>query len=74
MDGTDINSVDRSNQTYGNKNMKLIASADDRGHLRILEYPCIVKNSKGVVGKGHSSHVTNVKFTLNDEFILSTGG
>jgi hypothetical protein len=36
MDGTDINAVDRSNQTFGNKNMKLLASADDRGQLKIL--------------------------------------
>lgn len=45
MDGTDINAVDRSNQFYGNKKMKLLASSDDRGKVRILEYPCLVKNT-----------------------------
>lgn len=45
MDGTDINAVDRSNNTYGDSGMKLVATSDDRGHVRILEYPCLVKNS-----------------------------
>lgn len=44
MDGTDINAVDRSKQTY-DKGMKLLASGDDRGKVRLLEYPCLVKNS-----------------------------
>jgi WD40 repeat protein len=73
MDGTDINAVDRSKQTY-DKGMKLLASGDDRGKVRILEYPCLVKNSQGVVGRGHSSHVTNVQFNLDDQYLLSTGG
>jgi hypothetical protein len=45
MDGSDINAVDRSNKTYGDKGMRLIASGDDRGQVRLLEYPCLVKNS-----------------------------
>lgn len=73
MDGTDINAIDRSNQTYG-KDMKIIVTGDDNGHVRLLEYPCIVKNSKFVMGKGHSSHVTNVKFTVDDKRIISAGG
>ena len=35
MDGTDINAVDRSNNTYGN-GMKFLASGDDRGKVRLL--------------------------------------
>lgn len=66
MDGTDINAVDRSNLSYGNKNMRLIVTSDDKGKVRLLEYPCLVKNSDSVKGKGHSSHVTNVKFNYND--------
>lgn len=66
MDGTDVNAVDRSIQSFGNKGMKLLASGDDRGKVRILEYPCVEKNSKSVKGNGHSSHVTNVKWMKND--------
>lgn len=73
MDGTDINAVDRSNSSYA-KNMKLLASGDDHGKVRLLEYPCLVKNSKAVYGDGHSSHVTNVKFSQDDKILISTGG
>jgi hypothetical protein len=65
MDGTDINSVDRSHKSYG-KGLRLLASSDDRGQVRLLEYPCIVKNAQSIVGKGHSSHVTGVAFSNND--------
>jgi WD40 repeat protein len=33
-----------------------------------------VKNSEFVQGKGHSSHVTNVRWMKNDEHIISVGG
>jgi WD40 repeat protein len=74
MDGSDINAVDRSNKTYGEKGMRLIASGDDRGQVRLLEYPCLVKNSESVVGRGHSSHVKNVVFSGNDARLFSAGG
>jgi WD40 repeat protein len=73
MDGSDINAVDRSINSYA-KNMKLLATGDDDGKVNIFEYPCVSKNSDSVKGKGHSSHVTNVKFTKQDELLLSTGG
>lgn len=77
MDGTDINAVDRSNKIYGQEGtngMRLVATSDDRGHVRILEYPCIKKNSEAVVGSGHSSHVTNIKWSSDDKRLFSTGG
>lgn len=66
MDGTDVNAVDRSNDEHCNSRMKLLASGDDNGKVRLLEYPCVIANSQSVKGRGHSSHVTNVKFTRND--------
>jgi microtubule-associated protein-like 6 len=51
-DGTDINSVDRS------EDGKLLATADDFGTLKIFNYPCIKKGSEFVECRGHSSHVT----------------
>ena len=54
--------------------MKLLASGDDNGKVRLLEYPCVIQNSQSVKGRGHSSHVTNVKFTRNDKTLISTGG
>ena len=73
MDGTDVNAVDRSNSSYAQE-MRILAAGDDHGKVRLLEYPCVVKNSEGVKGRGHSSHVTNVKFTQNDKLLISTGG
>jgi hypothetical protein len=35
MDGTDINTVDRSNASY-NGGMKLLATGDDFGKVRLL--------------------------------------
>lgn len=54
--------------------MKLLATSDDRSHVRILEYPCLEKNPKYVMGTGHSSHVTNVLFSNDDSRLFSTGG
>jgi len=51
-----------------------LASGDDFSHVRILRYPSLKKSSEAVVGTGHSSHVTNVKWTKDDSRILSTGG
>ncbi len=73
-DGTDINAVDRSSNAYFNPERKLLASADDKGKVRVLDYPCTIQKSSSVKGNGHSSHVTNVKFTKTDDLILSTGG
>jgi WD40 repeat protein len=74
MDGSDINAVDRSHKTYGDKGMRLLASSDDRGQVRLLEYPCLIKNSESVKGRGHSSHVTNIAFSDDDSRVFSTGG
>lgn len=74
MDGSDINAVDRSHRTFGDKGMRLLATSDDRGQVRLLEYPCIVKNSQSVTGRGHSSHVTNVAWSDDDKRLFSAGG
>lgn len=36
MDGTDVNAVDRSNDEHCNSRMKLLASGDDNGKVRLL--------------------------------------
>jgi len=73
MDGTDVNALDRAKKIQPN-GMQLLAAGDDLGQVRILEYPCLVKNSQGVKGRGHSSHVTNVLFDNSDKLLFSTGG
>lgn len=78
-DGTDINAVDRSNSSYSGSdsppdNYFLLASGDDFSQVKVFRYPCIKKGAKAVIGKGHSSHVTNVKFSKQDDYLISTGG
>lgn len=73
-DGTDVNAVDRSKIKFGNKEYEIVATSDDFGLLKIFRYPCLTKGSEGVIGRGHSSHVTNVRFSPDDAYIFTTGG
>lgn len=67
-DGTDINSVDRS------PDQSLLAAGDDFGQVRLFKYPCIAKKPAMKQYSGHSSHVANVRFTPDGEYLLSAGG
>eukprot|EP01015_Nassula_variabilis_P015377 TRINITY_DN2294_c0_g1_i3.p1 TRINITY_DN2294_c0_g1~~TRINITY_DN2294_c0_g1_i3.p1 ORF type:complete len:168 (+),score=13.09 TRINITY_DN2294_c0_g1_i3:108-611(+) len=72
-DGTDINSVDRSHSQI-DKGYQLLALGDDFGKVRVFRYPCLKKGAESIEGVGHSSHVTNVKFSFDDKMIFSAGG
>ncbi len=52
----------------------LLAIGDDFGKVRVFRYPCIKKGSESIIGAGHSSHVTCVKWSTNDNFLFSVGG
>jgi microtubule-associated protein-like 6 len=67
-DGTDINAVDRSG------NGKLLCTADDFGKVKLFNYPVLDKDAGFLVFRGHSSHVTNVRFSLGDTHVITTGG
>eukprot|EP00002_Diphylleia_rotans_P034049 TRINITY_DN7287_c0_g2_i1.p1 TRINITY_DN7287_c0_g2~~TRINITY_DN7287_c0_g2_i1.p1 ORF type:complete len:2704 (-),score=538.32 TRINITY_DN7287_c0_g2_i1:170-8281(-) len=67
-DGTDINSVDRS------ASGKYLASADDFGFVKLFNYPCPDPDAKFVPYNGHSAHVTQVRFTKDERYVISTGG
>jgi len=68
QDGTDINCVDRSPDS------QLLASGDDYGYVNLFRYPVTSKGHQKFIATGHSSHVQNVKFTLDDQHLLSVGG
>jgi len=72
MDGSDINHCDRSIEPHPD-GYKLLASGDDFGQVKIFRYPSMNLASEAVVCRGHSSHVTKVKFT-NSGYLVSTGG
>ena len=67
-DGTDINSVDRSH------NNLLIATGDDFSKVKLFRNPAPKDRQAFNAYKGHSSHITSVRFTYNDHYLISTGG
>jgi len=66
--GTDINAL---NVSYDGT---LIVTGDDFGTVTLFRYPAVTKNQKFKNYTGHCSHVTNVRFVLNDSHAISTGG
>lgn len=72
-DGTDINMVDRSSQ-YTSEGYRLLAMGTDRSTVGLFVYPALRKNCPYNSYGGHSSHVTNVKFSADNTRIFSTGG
>lgn len=67
-DGTDVNAVSTSHK----KN--LLVSGDDFGTVKLFNYPAAAPKSQYKAYHGHSAHVTNVVFSSNDKYIISTGG
>ena len=71
-DGTDVNACARSNGAE--KDNGLLVTADDFGKVKLFRWPCIVPRAQHRPYTGHSSHVTNVSFTHQDNWLISTGG
>ncbi|RLN68841.1 hypothetical protein BBJ28_00002720 [Nothophytophthora sp. Chile5] len=67
-DGTDVNAVAR------NSREDLLVTSDDFGLVKLYRYPCTVAHASSVDQRGHSSHVTNVRWSHNDSHVISTGG
>lgn len=66
--GSQINAVHRSNSK------ELVATADEFGNVKLFNYPCLEKGAGFVEGKGHSSHVTNIRFNKSDAAVVTVGG
>ena len=76
-DGTDINACARSNMGHSDAaghSLELVATSDDFGTVKLFRYPCVVPNADGKPYHGHSSHVTNVGFSADNHWLISTGG
>ncbi|RHY27115.1 hypothetical protein DYB32_007513 [Aphanomyces invadans] len=43
-------------------------------YLQVFRYPCVKKYAGFLDFLGHSSHVTNIRWSAADQFLLSTGG
>ncbi|KAK8383398.1 hypothetical protein O3P69_019051 [Scylla paramamosain] len=69
MDLTDINAVATA------YHLPLVASGvDSQGLLRLFMYPCKGRFKKHRQYRGHSAHVTNVKWSYDDSVLVTTGG
>ncbi|KAK3878967.1 hypothetical protein Pcinc_016411 [Petrolisthes cinctipes] len=68
-DLSDINAIATANK------LPLVAAAcDDQGLLRLYRYPCEGSPKKYRQYRGHSSHVTNVRWSFDDTLLVTTGG
>jgi microtubule-associated protein-like 6 len=56
------------------KSPYLLAAGNDHGQVCLYNYPCTIKSSKFLVGRGHSSHVTTVRWKDDDKYLFSVGG
>ncbi|XP_038164226.1 echinoderm microtubule-associated protein-like 6 isoform X2 [Cyprinodon tularosa] len=51
-----------------------VVSGDDFGLIKLFDFPCTEKFAKHKRYLGHSPHVTNIRFSHDDKYVISTGG
>jgi WD40 repeat protein len=51
-----------------------LVTADDFGKVKLFRYPCVTAGAIHKEYRGHSSHVTNVKFSKDGKYVYSVGG
>ena len=68
-DGTDISACDRAHTDES-----AVVVAEDFGMIKLFRFPCDVGRADYHGYVGHAHHVTNVRFSYNDMYVLSTGG
>ena len=51
-----------------------VAVGDDLGRVRLLHYPCVVKNAPGRTARAHGGSVAAVRFSADDEWLAAAGG
>ncbi|KAJ6235651.1 hypothetical protein M0813_28484 [Anaeramoeba flamelloides] len=64
---SDINSCHRSND------QQLLATSDIYGMISIYNYPCVSNKHKSIKFSGHYKSVSKVRFTCDDNWLISIG-
>ncbi|KAI6657030.1 Echinoderm microtubule-associated protein-like 5 [Oopsacas minuta] len=64
----DVNNSHLSNRGH------ILATGDDYGLVKLFNFPVNKKNATYLQFHGHSAHVTNLRFTCNDDYLVTTGG
>jgi len=67
-DGTDVNACDKSPDGH------YLLTSDDFGKVRLFNAPVVVQHAPAHTYGGHSSHVMNVRWGLDQSFAVSVGG
>ncbi|CAF1210286.1 unnamed protein product [Rotaria sordida] len=68
---TDVTDV---NSTHLTKDTRTLATADDFGFVKLFDFPVKGKFAKFKRYTGHSAHVTRVRWTFDDSYLISIGG
>ncbi|KAM7447232.1 Echinoderm microtubule-associated protein-like 5 [Porites harrisoni] len=67
-DKADVNCANLSSSGFS------LATGDDFGFVKLFDFPVTEKFAPFKRYVGHSAHVTNVRFTCDDRFLISAGG
>ena len=62
------------NYTCRSKNQKIIATGDDFSLVKLFRCPCVREHAEYKAYGGHSSHIPKIRFTPNDQYLISVGG
>ncbi|MBP3801902.1 MAG: EF-hand domain-containing protein, partial [Clostridia bacterium] len=62
------------NYTCRSENQKVIATGDDFSLVKLFRCPSVIEHSEYKAYGGHSSHIPKVRFTPNDQYLISVGG
>ena len=72
-DGQQTGQDVQSCHVAGEAGQQLCVTGDDRGAVNLYRWP-VLKGGKSSSSHCHSSHVTCVRFTADEKYVISTGG
>lgn len=69
-----INSIYAVSRSHTFETVPVLAIGDIFGRLRLFNYPCVSYGAPDKTYKAHSGKITNIEFSDDDVFLISTGG
>ncbi|MED6272218.1 Echinoderm microtubule-associated protein-like 6 [Characodon lateralis] len=66
--------VTNVNSVHANYSSAVLVTGDDLGLIKLFRFPCLKKGAKFKKYTGHSAHVTNVRWSNDLQWVISTGG
>lgn len=76
VDSTTQNNNDILNvaRSHSFDQVPVLAAVDIFGRVRLYNYPCVHSGAPDKCYRGHSSKVTNIAFSCDDNYLITTGG